>query len=225
MFVTPMPPTISASSEKIQPVGDDQAARGVDLDRLPGLGHRGDAGEAALEPLRDRPSAARRACTVTPIVVTSRGRLRERLHDRQRQDGADVHEAVAGVVDAGDPEACACRRDEAAGLRAPSTSPPVAEHRLVAAGRRPETITRRCVAELASGRGRRGGTSPRLERSPRRGRPARSGATPGSRVRSAARASSGQQRAGQVGGVRLEEAEVGAADVDQVARRLAARPR
>ena len=52
VFVTPIPPTISASSEKIQPASMIKPARRVDLDHLARLGDRGHAREALLDALR-----------------------------------------------------------------------------------------------------------------------------------------------------------------------------
>ena len=103
VLVTPIPPTISARIETIQPV--EMISR-LDVSTLiasPGSVIDGDPGVVALEPLRHR---------LDVLAELDRdadrgdlpGPLRQRLDGVQRQDDAEILEPVARVVDPGDGE-------------------------------------------------------------------------------------------------------------------------
>ena len=73
VFVTPIPPMISASSEKIQPAVTISRLEVSIFTAWPGSTTAVIPGKCAPAASRP-PSASRRASTVTPIVVTSCGR-------------------------------------------------------------------------------------------------------------------------------------------------------
>ena len=103
VFVTPIPPTISARIETIQPVEMISRLEVSTLIAWPGSVIAVIPGIALLQPLR-RPSS-----TFAPSFTfdADRGDLarppRERLDVMQRQHDPEILEAVARVVDAGDP--------------------------------------------------------------------------------------------------------------------------
>ena len=143
----------------------------------------------------------------------------EGLNRGQRQDGAAVDEAVARVVEARDREALPFDRQHVARSEPERPGGAVAEHRLASA--RPaarddhEPAGRELVRRVAEDEER----VALRDFVTRRKMPATSETPVVVRDRLLGRLR--QERAGEVGGVRLEDAEVGAPDVDQVARRLA----
>ena len=101
MFVTPIPPTISASSDTIQPVEISRRLAVSTFTAWPGSVIAVIPGNVALEPARDD-----RRVPARLDRDADRGDLarpaREPLDRAQRQHDAEVLEAVARVVDPGD---------------------------------------------------------------------------------------------------------------------------
>ena len=222
VFVTPMPPMISASSEKIQPavmisrldVSIRTACPGSTTATIPGnLRSSRLATAFGVSP----------GLTVTPIVVTSCGRCASAWTTRSGSVRRDVDEAVAGVVDAGDRERALADVQRVAGAELQQLRRLVAEHRLRAAGTAALDHDVPPLGELA-GLEAEDRNSSWFSTLPTRMKIAAASATPGSaadlRVERL-----GQNRARQVGRALLEEAEVGAADVDQLVRRASSRRR
>ena len=138
-----MPPTISASSETIQPVEMISRLEVSTFTAWPGS-------VTAVTPPKRRSIAAATSCgrqpsfTVTPIVVTSRGRRASAWTVGSGQDDAVVDEAVAGVEDADDRKPPRCPPRPGCRALCPEPSPTTASSGV--RGLRPATITKRCIA-------------------------------------------------------------------------------
>ena len=156
----------------------------------------------------------RPSVTVTPNVVTSPGRSTMRLDGRERQDDGGVDETVAGVVQTRHAEPPSLDVDRFARLEAERAGAGVAEERLLApwtaAGDDHEPARRKLVRVV---------TEDELRIPPLHFRHAQEDAghfvdavDAGDAVTERLR----QQRAREVGRTRLEDAEVGASDVDEV---------
>src|SRR5450759_468497 len=105
VFMTPMPPTISASSEKIQP------ALGINLDGLAGLGHR----QYALDRARDLLGHLARRPPGRHSDRDGRHLARmvaQLLQLGEPHHGSAVFGRVARVVDADDAEAARDRAED-----------------------------------------------------------------------------------------------------------------
>src|SRR5579884_136860 len=183
--------------------GEDQPARRVDLDRLPRLGDGGDAGEAVLQPFRDGLHALAELDRHADRRDLARP-LRECLERAQRQQDPEVLEMVSRGEDAADRERLSAEPDPVAHVLERMVA---RHHRRAVPGDDDETAVRELVRieaevervvvdEQLHARDRR---HARLVRDLRR-----------ERLR--------QERPREVGDAGLEEAEVGAADVRQVAR-------
>ena len=137
--MTPMPPTMSAITEKIQPASMMRRLDVSTLTTAPGSVTATAPGNALLDELRDvaRPPAERDRDAERRHLA---GPLGERLDGRERQHDAAVHEAVAGVVEARDRgSASPSTVTRVAGLEAERAGAGVAEQRLrarVPGGRR-----------------------------------------------------------------------------------------
>ena len=141
--------------------------------------------------------------TVTPIEVTSSGPRREPLDRVEGKQDAEVLEAVAGVVEAGDRERLPPTRAVSPTSR-PERSPAIA-------------VPRAAVDDDEAREANSFGSRPKTRSAPSTSSfTFATSATPGSFATCAA-SDSGQERAREVGDARLEEPEVGAADVGEVA--------
>ena len=203
VFVTLIPPTISASSETIQPVEISRRLAVSTFTAWPGS-------VIAVSPGKARSSrrATSDACLARLDRDADRGDLarpaREPLDRAQRQHDAEVLEAVARVVEAGDrePPPADLHRLPDVELRA------VAGHRLAARAVDDDEALRR---ELVAGRGRRRAGRGRRAASPSRPRPRRA------RARPASASDSGRNERVKSDTPDWKTPEVGAADVREVA--------
>ena len=221
VFVTPIPPTISASSEKIQPAVTIRRLDVSTLHRLARLGRprrrRGSAASSALrDVLRRRPGS-----TVTRSVVTSAAGCASYWTTGSGSTAPMSRSGCPSGRGRRSGSACFSTWSRSPG---PSWSAFAASSPSIASRPRPggPDDHEPAVGELV-------GPKPKTRNASRfwtwltRRKIGAASATPGSDFTFST--GLGEERAGQVGGALLEDPEVGAADMDQLVGRLLARPR